>query len=265
MSANRIELRATRGAPFVVGLLAALPIAMIAMLPEKMTVLVCGAVACAMVAVAIYLGFRRLVVDEDGVATRGLFGARRIGWDDIVGYRFWSYELKPQGGRAAQAALVIGAIGYLERGGRARGADNRRFGTGAGTGRLTLIGRDGTRIAIDGRYRDVVSVLDRIFAEMHRRLRAEARQSFAPFAFDGSALRFRGNRALELGEIELISVTNDKLAVRKRGARLSWVATSMKRVDNGVLLLEELARRGVAVQASAGVFLPKSPPSQPSQ
>jgi hypothetical protein len=258
MGDDRIELRGTRGAPFAVGLLAMLPLAMIAMVPEKMTVLVCCAVSGVMIAVAIHLGFRRLVVDASGIAAKSLWGTRRISWDDIVGYRFWSYELQPRGRNAGQAKLVIGAIGFLERGGRAAGADNRRFGTGTGSGRMTLIGRDRTRIAIDGRYRDVVSVLDRIFAEIHRRLRASACQSFGPFALDGSVLRFRGGRALDLGEIELISVDNDRLAVRKRGARLSWAGASMKRVDNGMLLLEELARRGVTVKASAGVFLPAS-------
>ena len=264
MTPNRIELRATRGAPFVVGILAALPIAMISMVPEKMTVIVCVTVASAMVAVAVYLGFRKLIVDEGGVVAKGLFGSRRIAWDDVRKYRFWSYELqvKGRGAHAGQAAVVLGAIGLLERGGRARGVDNRRFGTGTGSGRLTLLGRDGTRIAIDGRYRDVASVLDRIFAELHRRLRLEARRNFAPFALEGSALLFRGNRAIDLADIEMISVTNDRLAVRKRGARSSWATSSMKRLDNGMLLLEDLRDRGVRVHASAGVFLPNSAPSE---
>jgi hypothetical protein len=250
----RLELRANRALPTVL-LVLALPTAAVLVAVTPLAGKLAGIVVAAIaLAFAIVLGKRRLIVDERGVTAKGAFGVRRVDWDEIDHYTFWSMD--PQmayaaGGQGAIGVIVVIAIVAAVRAVRKDKNGNRRFAQG----QLVLVDKRGVRLPIDNRYHKAAEALDRAFAELHPRLRATT-PDFTPFSLGETELSHSKKGALGLAEIEHIAAGGTRLTVKKSGKRLAWVSVPMKRVKNVLLFVEQLAERGLLVKANAEVFMP---------
>jgi hypothetical protein len=196
-------------------------------------------------------------VDERGVQTKGMMSVRRIEWDEVDHYTYWSMDQQMAymgGGQGALGVLLIMAIIAIVRRVRGDKTQNRRFAQG----RLTLVSRTGETIKIDRTYKDVHPALDRVFAEVHARLRArpDATSEFAPFKVSDSELSHIKKGPLGLSDVEKIGVGGARITIKKRGKRLSWVSVPMRKIRNVMLFLEVAAEHGLVVDAKAEVFVP---------
>jgi hypothetical protein len=256
---DRIELRANLAVPILLGLFAVFPALGIVLAPVGAKI-ICGAFAAAFGFGAFATAKRKLVLDSGGIKRTNLLGEKSLSWDDVDHYTFWSMDQSAgyaaigagSADPVAIAAVAVLAIAVMAVG-RKKQTDNRRFGTG----RLRLVGKDGTSLLIDQRYRDARGALDRAFDELHPRLRAHAGdETFAPFRLTDNELVHDRKGPLALAEIERVSISGGRFTVKKRGKRFAWVACSMRRVANVMLLVEELADRGIVIKAAAGQFVP---------
>src|SRR3569623_2296185 len=248
----QIELRAARTLPFVIGFFA-LCFGVFALLPmgagPRITMAV---IAMALVALAIVLGRRRLVVDDAGVTAHGAFGTKQLSWGELAHYTFWSmdqqmvYAVNGQGGVAG--AIIVGIVAAAVAASRTKGQANRRFAAG----KQTLVGK--TSLAIAARYANISSALAPIFDRLHALL--GPRRAYAPFTLGPGELTHAKTGALALAEIEKISVGSGYLIIKKRGKRLAWLRVHMKQIHNGLLLIEALGEAGLVVDANAGMFVP---------
>jgi hypothetical protein len=250
---ERIELKASLGGPIALGLVAAMSLLLAVVLPMTGT-LICGAIGLVLIVLAVKLGQRRLVIDEQGITARGLFGWSTIAWNELDHYTFWSMDQQMvyagNGSGGVAGAVIIAVIFLAISAARNKGDRNRRFGMG----RLTVVGQAGRRIGIDNRYRRLGPALDGAFDHLHSRLRG--RRDYAPFTLGQQELHHATKGSLALAEIEKISVGGGRLIIKKRGKRLAWVREHMKSVHNGLLFIEELGEKGLIVDANAGMFVP---------
>jgi hypothetical protein len=224
------------------------------LLPTSGTV-VLGAIMLVLIFFAVMLGQRRLVIDDDGITAKGMFGTSTIPWNELDHYTFWSMDQQAmyavggaQGGLAG--VVVVAIVAAVVSATRNKGVDNRRFGMG----RLTVVGQAGRTIHIDSRYRKPGTALDGAFDHLHGRLRD--RRDYAPFMLSDTELRHATKGSLALAEIEKISVGGGRLIIKKRGKRLAWARQPMKQLHNGLLFIEELGEKGLVVDAKAGMFVP---------
>ncbi len=251
----RLELRASVAASIGLVLLALIPGMLLVIVPSAAGKIISAVIVAALLALAIALGKRRLVVDERGVTAKGVFGKTRVDWDEVDHYTYWSmdqtaaYAAGAQGG-AIGAIVVIGIVAAI-RATRKSKNGNRRFAQG----QLVLVSRGGVRLPIDNRYARAVEALDRAFAELHPRLRAQTPQ-FMPFALGDTDLRHEKKGTIGLADIQHIGAGGTRLTIKKNGKRLSWVSVPMKRVKNVLLFIELLAERGLVIKANAEVFMP---------
>jgi len=254
--AERIELKASKGAPVGLVILALMVGLLAAVLPMTGTVIF-GALALLMVFLAVKLGQRRLVIDDQGVTAKGAFSTSTIPWNELDHYTFWSMDQQAvyAAGGAAQAGLagiiIIAIIGAVASASRNRGADNRRFSAG----RLTIVGQ-GRSIAIDARYARVAGALDAAFDHLHSRLRGAGLRDYAPFTLSNLELHHATKGSLGLAEIEKITVAGTSMVIKKRGKRLAWARVPMKRIRNGMLFIQELGEHGLVVDTKSGLFVP---------
>ena len=253
----RLELRAARGASVGLVLLAFLPVLLVVLAPLLWKVVGIVLVA-ALIALAIVLGKRRLVIDERGVTARGAFGKRRLDWDEVDHYTFWSMDqtmVYAAGGQGGAIGVIIAmAVLAVWRSLRKRGKhSNRRFVQG----QLVLVGRTGTKLPIDARYHKAAEALDRAFAELHPRLRAGT-PVFTPFAIGETELRHAKKGTIGLADIQHVGAGGARITIKKSGKRLAWASVRMKRVTNVLLFVELLAERGLVINANTEVFMPPS-------
>lgn len=254
--AARIDLRASYTAPILLGFMGVVFACLAATPVNIVGKLIFLAIGVPIVVLAVKLGKRRLVVDENGVTAKGAFGTQTILWNELDHYTFWSMDQQMGyvygGASGGVDGLIIAAIlAVFVTAVRNRGAANRRFGMG----RLTIVG-NGRKIAIDARFKGVVNALDVAFEELHARLRASGRRDYAPFALGNGELHDAVKGTLALPDIEKISVAGARLIIKKRGKRLAWSKVHMKNVRNGMLFIEELGEHGLIVDAKAGMFVP---------
>ncbi|HEU4727775.1 MAG TPA: hypothetical protein VFT22_07805 [Kofleriaceae bacterium] len=150
-------------------------------------------------------------------------GAKQIAWDDV---EFYTYRWED---------------GYI-----------------AGT--IYVVSRDDAWIRIDNRYYYWREAADRVFAELHPRLRADP--DYHPFRLTDTALHHVAFGALPLIDIERVEIAHvgegPGIAVIARGSAADWSTDPLEAVHDLVLLLEELIARGVAVRASVPLWLPPS-------
>ena len=256
---ERLELKTGVGSRVAIGMLL-LIIAMPVMLIGKTIGMVIGLVMIAgFIALCIAMGKRRLILDERGVTAKGMTGLRSIEWDQIDHYTFWSMDQQAVyaggGGGGAIGVIVVMIIIAIVRAARRGKTEHRRFAQG----RLTLVSGAGKiTLPIDGRYKAVGTALDRVFAEMHPRLRnrPDAATDFAPFTLSDTELRHAKKGTLGLADVEKVGAAGARITIKKREKRFSWVTVPMKRVKNVMLFLEVVAERGLIVNAGAEVFMP---------
>jgi hypothetical protein len=254
---DRLELKTSLGPRVVIGILlvgVAIPIAIFG---GAIGAVIAVVILAGFVALCVAMAKRRLVLDERGVTAQGMTGTRRVDWDDIDHYTFWSMDQQAMyaaGGQGAIAVIVVLAIVAIARKLTKSKTHNRRFTQG----RLTLVSKSGVKLPIDARYRDVGAALDRVFAEAHPRLRerAGALTDFAPFTLTETELRHAKKGTLGLADIEKIGAASARITIKKRGKRLAWVGVPMRKIRNVMLFLEVVAERGLVVNANAEVFMP---------
>jgi hypothetical protein len=135
-----------------------------------------------------------------------------------------------------------------------------RWEDGYVAGTIYLVAHDDRWIRIDNRHYYWRQAADRVFEELHPRLRA--RPDYHPFRITDTELRHVALGALPFTEIERVEVANvgggPGLAVIQRGEATEWSSDVLEAVHDVVLLLEELIARGVAVRASVPLWLPPS-------
>jgi hypothetical protein len=251
----RLELRASYGASVGLAFLALVP-AMLLVVPMPIGAkVVCGILIAALIALAVVLGKRKLIVDDRGVTAKGAFGVKRVDWNEVDHYTFWSMDQTAAyaaGGQAgAIGVIVVMGIMAAVRAARKGKGSNRRFSQG----QLMLVTKSGVRLPIDNRYARVADALDLAFAELHPRLRA-ATPDFLPFALSDTELRHAKKGAIGLADIQHVGAGGTRLTIKKSGKRLSWVSVPMKRIKNVMLFVELLAEHGLVIKANAEVFMP---------
>ena len=257
---QRIELRAGVGGTIALSLVAilCLPLALITPLAGKIFF---GITSALLLLWAVAIASRKLFVDDVGVTAKGLFGEKRIEWNEVEYYTFWSMDQQhavavgagAQGGLLGVliASLVIAAVNSK----RKTNDLNRRFSNG----RLKIVSRGRkTSIPIDLRYKDPVAALERSFEELHSRMRAAPSRNYDPFQLGQQQLVHKYKGTIAFAEIEKVEVTGGQLIVKKRGKRLAWAKCAMRDLSNGLLFIEELAEHGLVVNAQAGMFVPPS-------
>ncbi|MDB4958829.1 MAG: hypothetical protein JWO36_6398, partial [Myxococcales bacterium] len=136
--------------------------------------------------------------------------------------------------------------------GKNKATANRRFQLG----RLEIVTRDRRNLAISARYKNVGEAIDFAFTELHERLRSAPRRDYDPFVLAATELTHTKKGQIGLADIEKIKVANCSLSIRKRGKKLAWASVHMKNLTNGMLFVEDLAERGIVVDAASGVFVP---------
>jgi hypothetical protein len=248
---ERIELKASLGAPIGLGLIALMLGFLAVVLPATGTIIL-GALTLLLIFLCVKLAQRRLTIDENGITAKGAFSTSTIPWNELDHYTFWSMDQQAvyagQGGLAG--AVIIAVVWAVIAASRNRGQDNRRFGTG----RLTIVGQGNRSVAIDARYSKVAGALDTIFDHLHTRLRGK--RDYAPFTLSDVELHHATKGSLGLAEIEKISVAGTSLVIKKRDKRLAWVRVPLKRLHNGLMFVEDLGEHGLVVDAKAGMFVP---------
>lgn len=253
--AERIELRPTAASRRIFGFLGLLfglgLFAVGAVAPHRsLPPMIAGvAIGIATIWLVRKISQRRLIVDDDGVETRGMFGDKRIAWSEIESYTFVSIDPHSrqygQGGLAG--AVVVAAVKAME-----KKPQHRAFRAG----HLMLHG-GGRKVTVAPWFKDIDQALERIFGELSTRLGQRAGTQFGPFAFDGQTLRHDKKGELTIMELDKVEVTaTGAVVVRKVGKRLPWASASMAKLPCSLVLLERLADRGVHVEVSKSVFLP---------
>ena len=124
------------------------------------------------------------------------------------------------------------------------------MGTG---GVLAIVARDGHRLPIDHRYRQVSRAIEYALDRLHEQFGEDA--SFEPFSLAGSELRHARKGALALAEIERVEVDGRQLAVYQRGQRRAWASAPLASVRNSTVLVESLADRGLTILASPALAI----------
>ncbi|HEY5945742.1 MAG TPA: hypothetical protein VIV40_09635 [Kofleriaceae bacterium] len=249
----RLELRAS-WAPSIGLLVVAIMPAMLVVFAPIVGKLIGIVLVAALLALSFTLSKRKLIIDERGVTAKSAFGLRRLDWNEVDHYTYWSMDQTmayAAGGQGALGVIIVMAIVAAVRSFRKGKGGHRRFSQG----QLVLIAKDGTKLKIDNRYHDVTEALDRVFAELHPRLRA-ATPDFMPFALSDTELRHAKKGAIALAEIQHIGAGGTRIMIKKSGKRLAWVRAPMKGVKNVLLFVELLAERGLVIKANAEVFMP---------
>lgn len=210
------------------------------------------ALAAAYIWLLVRLAGRRMWIDERGIRTKYAFGTSEVAWDEVSHYTYWSMgQQAVYVGQAGLAgAIIVGVILLVARA-MGKGDKNRKFTQG----QLTIFGANGKRIYLDRRYKKVTDALDICFAELHTRLRARPRD-YTPFQLTDTELHHVKKGPIGLADIEKVDCAQSRIAVRKRGKRLAWVGVPMKNVKNVMLLVEDIAERGLVVNAQSEVFVP---------
>ncbi len=220
------QLRPTIVSRIALGLLAA-PVATVAVYSGSW--LLAGGTAGVFAAASAAIGRRRVAVDATGVRARGAFGERALAWDAIDHYTYWSgtartiQTIDPR--IDAPANSVLGSRHVLD-----------------------LHGRDGQRIRIDSRYRGAERAIAAIVREVHAR--HAGRTSFLPFEVRSDGLHHARAGVLpwqRLEQVKLDAQQPPRLRVLEHGKAWPWASEPMSRIHDGLLLLEQLAERGVQI------------------
>lgn len=245
---DRLELPPTTTARRMVGYAVVMAALMLGVGAGKTGIILAGVLLAGYVALFVKLGRARLVVDSSGVEHRGIFGTRRIRWDEVRRYTYLSHA---PSGSAGTGLGVVGALAVAAAKKLTAGPGHRVFSAGS----LVLHGDGGARLSISPHFKHVDWALDRAFAELHQRLATS--DAFGTLAFDGKTLRHARKGELSLAEIERVAISGGLLQVFKVEKRIAWASSAVRSIDNVVVLLERLASCGVRLDLPEGFFLPE--------
>lgn len=124
-------------------------------------------------------------------------------------------------------------------------------------GEIILVGRRRRTIRISPSFADWHRAAERVFGELHPRLRQ--RPFFDPFTLEDDALVHRVSGRLPLPEIdhvEIASIGPDVVIVVHARGGGEWIHVDAPFIADLWLLLEILDERGIAVRSSLDLFLP---------
>src|SRR4051794_14218758 len=161
---SRLEVRANLAPSVLLGVFSLLCIPAVVFVPALGGKVAFALLFACIAALAYVLGVRKLWVDENGVTAKNILGEKHIAWPDIDHYTFWSMDQRAMAAGAAAtqggligiavAAVVISVINSRRK--AAAPELNRAFNMG----RLTIVAKNGAKIAIDSRYRRAAPVLE---------------------------------------------------------------------------------------------------------
>jgi hypothetical protein len=224
---SSVELR-----PTVVGrLVAALPTTSIAAVLSTVAAPLAAIPVAAYVFAWVAVSRHRIWVDADGVRWRTTGGSRALRWDDVERYIYWGTTP-----RLIQSGF--GPARYID----------AVTSTVTATRHHLALYHPGGKLVISSTYVGAEHACARALAELHPRLRRRPGLGFAPFAITDDGLRHATAGTLRWAQIEKLTINADippRLRVMKRGKAFAWAAESLAKIDNGMLLLEELVGRGI--------------------
>jgi hypothetical protein len=196
----------------------------------------------------------RLEINDEGITQYRRTKTVMIRWEDIASYRYFSGQ-QNQSANFAAAGLLGVAIGAAVNAAKRRNSEpNRNFSLGF----LRLFPRGGGKsVTIASNYENAAQAIEQVFAEIHPRLSAQSNPNFGPFCVEAQSLTHVKKGSLSFSEIEHVSVSGHVISVKKRDKRLMWASIAMMRLDNSMLMLEQLAAAGVVVKPSHDVFVPR--------
>jgi hypothetical protein len=254
-NAPRVELRATYVPQVLIALLLFIPLAMMLILAPLAPKLVAIAMIAGYIWLCVVLRKRRLIIDAQTICKRGPLGGETvIAWDDVSHYTYWSMgqqNVYAAGAGGLAGAAIVGIAMLIVRKMRGGKGANRRFNMG----QLVIYDATGRKIALGNHYKNVIDALDLAFEQLHARLRGRPR-NYAPFTLTDSELVHEKKGSLGLADIEKVHTAQASFSVKKRGKRLAWARVHMKRINNVMLLVEDLAERGLVIDAQSEVFVP---------
>jgi hypothetical protein len=167
---------------------------------------------------------------------RGAFGRRRIAWDDIDYYTYWS-ALSSGTWKETPAAVDSPAVFSARHS-------------------LQLYGRR-TSLTIGSSFRDVQRAVGLILPRVNRQLRARTTIDVYPFSLDDAGLTHAKRGTLGWSDVEKVVLNYDGqlMRVMKHDKTFAWCSERLAWIHNGLLLLELLVERGVRLDPGPAAFV----------
>ena len=197
-----------------------------------------GALVVFTVVIWILLGKTALSIHDEGVRYSSALGTKELEWRQVREYR---YRVSPMSGGG-------GLIGYA-----IIAAKRARQGRQAVTNfYLTLIGEDGTKIAVNPFFKDAYDAISMILGALHETMRARMESElkstgalFGPLRLTTRDMTWKSNDPVLLAELDSAQIAGQMLRIRKKGKMLSLVSVRSDKVPNVLLLLETMEKLGV--------------------
>jgi hypothetical protein len=196
-----------------------------------------GALLVLTVVFWIMIGKTVLTIQDEGVRRTSAFGTKELEWHQVREYRYRVVPVQAGGG-----------LGYLAL------AAMRRFGGRRATMNLylTLIGEEGTKIAITSFYKNAYDAVGMVLGSLHEKMRARIESeinstgaAFGPLRLTTRDVQWKKNEPVPLTELTSAEITGQLLRIRKKGKMLSMVSVRSDKVPNVLLLLESMEKLGV--------------------
>ncbi len=196
-----------------------------------------GALVVLTVVFWIMIGKTVLTIHDEGVRRASVFGTKELEWHQVREYR---YRVVP--------VQVGGLIGYI-----AVAAARKAGGRAATTNLyLTLVGEDGTRIAVSSFFKNAYDAVGTILGALHPLMRVKVDSEvgstgavFGPVRLSARELQWKQKEPVPLTELMSADIAGQNLRIRRKGKMLSLVTVRSDKVPNVLLLLETMERLGV--------------------
>jgi hypothetical protein len=246
---SSLELRPT----VISRILLAAPAALVALVASAVWMPLAAAPIAGYALACVAIARRRVWIDGDGVRWRRIsgLGGGALRWDEIERYRYWASVIKKPLGLTSIPAVVRELAAGPTPGPIVGGADTTVRNT---RHHMVLVGA-GVTFRFGSEMHDADRAAAIVLAEIHPRLRARGApgsgaSELRPFTVEEAGLRHASAGLLSWADLEKVALTEElppRVRVMKRRKALAWVSERLDRVDDGMLLLEELAARGVPV------------------
>jgi hypothetical protein len=194
-----------------------------------------GAAILVAYAVLCYLiGRTKLTLFPEGVQRSSVLGTKEMLWTDVAEYR---YRIVSSGSGFAVGGLIGAAV---------KAAVEVSQGKPAGPPRLTLVGRDGSKLLVTPNVKDSEQVIQMIVAEIHNLLKPEIKRrlanndevAFGPLRLSFRGVSWKGKDPIPLDEIDRVLIAGRKLRIRRKGKPLGTLAVMPEKIPNVLLAME---------------------------
>lgn len=202
-----------------------------------------GALVVLTVVFWIMIGKSRLTIHDEGVRYTSVFGTKELEWHQVREYR---YRVVPVSGYHTGGLLGMAIVAAMRRSG-SRAVTNLY---------LTLIGDNGTKIAINsflkGAYDAVGLVLGQLHERMRPRVESEVKSTgavFGPLRLSAREMQWKQKEPVALTELTKAEIAGQNLSIRRKGKMLNLVTVRSDKVPNVLLLLETMEKLGVGASS----------------